>query len=291
MSDYAIRTQTRMDLHVFLAVLVAVFMHAGWNAVVKGGNNPFVTITHVNLFSGLTALCLLPLVSMPKNDAWVWIAASAALHTIYRFMLVGAYRSGDLAQVYPIMRGAAPMMTAAGTALLISEFISFVGFCAISALCAGVYLMSLKGGRRGQFDRRAVAFALASAASTCGYSLADGIGARVNGSGASYAQWMFVMNALVWQLVAVAVRGPVVYSTLPTSWALAAAGGVMSMLSYFIAIWGMTQAPIALVAALRETSVLFGAVIATVILKEPLTRWRLTASLLVVCGVALLRIA
>lgn len=280
-----------MDLQVFLAVLCAAAMHAGWNAVVKGGGDPLVSITHVNLFSGLSALCLLPLVAYPKPEAWIWIAASAALHAVYRFMLVGAYRSGDMAQVYPIMRGAAPMMTAAGTALFIAEVISGTGFLAISALCAGVFLMSMKGGRLGSFNRRAVAFALASAVSTCGYSLADGIGARVNGSGPGYALWMFVINALAFQAIVIAMRGPAVYAPLRSNWALAAGGGVMSMGAYFIAIWGMTQAPIALVAALRETSVLFGALIATFILKELLTSWRVAASLLVVAGVVLLRLA
>lgn len=280
-----------MDWHVFLAVLLAAAMHAGWNAVVKGGGDPLISITHVNLFSGLSALSLLPLVSLPKPEAWIWIAASAALHTVYRFMLAGAYRSGDMAQVYPIMRGAAPMMTAAGTALLISEVISVTGFVAISALSAGVFLMSMKGSRLGTFNRRAVAFALASAISTCGYSLADGIGARVNGSGPGYALWMFVANALVFQLIVVTARGPAVYASLRSNWAPAVGGGLMSMLAYFIAIWGMTQAPIALVAALRETSVLFGALIATFILKEPLTPWRIAASLLVVAGVILLRLA
>lgn len=280
-----------MDLHVFLTVLLAAAMHAGWNAVVKGGGDPLVAITHLNVFSGLSAFLLLPLVPYPKPDAWIWIAASAALHTVYRFMLAGAYRSGDMAQVYPIMRGAAPMMTAAGTALLIAEVISLTGVLAISALSAGVFLMSMKGSRIGTFNRTAVAFAIASAVSTCGYSLADGIGARVNGSGPGYALWMFVMNALVWQTAMLAIRGPAVYATLPANWKLAAGGGIMSMLAYFIAIWGMTQAPIALVAALRETSVLFGALIATFILKEPLTGWRILASLLVVAGVVLLRVA
>jgi drug/metabolite transporter (DMT)-like permease len=280
-----------MGLDVFLLVLAAAAMHAGWNAVVKGGADPFVSVTHVSLFSGLTALCLLPLVSIPVAAAWPWLILSAALHTVYRFMLIGAYRTGDMAQVYPIMRGAAPMMTAIGTALLIGEVISVTGFLAVGALSCGVFLMSLKGGRVGAFQGRAVAFALASATATCGYSLADGYGARLNGSGPSYAMWMFVGNAVTMQSIALAMRGRAVYADLPKTWALSAGGGIMSMTAYFIVIWAMTKAPIALVAALRETSVLFGAVIALVILREPLTGWRVLASLLVVVGVVLLRVA
>jgi drug/metabolite transporter (DMT)-like permease len=280
-----------MGLDVFLAVLAAAAMHAGWNAVVKGGADPFETVTHVSLFSGATAVFLLPFVPVPASGVWVWLALSAIIHTVYRFMLVGAYRTGDMAQVYPIMRGAAPMMTAIGTALLIGEVISITGFVAVGLLSAGVFLMSIKGGRVGSFQGRAVGFALASALSTCAYTLVDGFGARANGSGPGFALWMFVGNALVMQSIALAMRGPAVYAGLRTNWALSFGGGVMSMSAYFIVIWGMTKAPIALVAALRETSVLFGAVIALLVLKEPMTGWRLIASLMVLSGVALLRIA
>ena len=280
-----------MEMHVFVVVLAAAAMHAGWNAVVKGGADPFVSVTHVTLFSGSVALLFLPLVALPKDGVWLWIVASAALHTVYRFMLIGAYRSGDMAQVYPIMRGAAPMMTALGTALLIDEVISPAGFAAVTTLSAGVFLMSVKGGGVAGFQRRAVGFALLSAASTCGYTLVDGIGARLNGSGPGYALWMFVVNAASMQVIALAMRGRAVYATFAQTWKLAAGGGLMSMSAYFIVIWAMTKAPIALVAALRETSVLFAAVIATVVLKEPLTGWRLLACALVVGGVLLLRAA
>ena len=280
-----------MEVGVFLAVLAAALMHAGWNAVVKSGADPFLSTTYVSLFSGTSALLLLPLVAFPRAEAWIWIIASAVIHTIYRFMLIGAYRTGDMAQVYPIMRGAAPLMTAIATALLISEVISPTGFAAVAALSAGVFLMSLKGGRLGSFDKRAVAFALGSAVCTCGYSVVDGIGARANGSGPGYALWMFVVNALAMQATALLMRGPSVYASLPGIWRLSAGGGMMSMGAYFIVIWGMTKAPIALVASLRESSVLFGAVIAALILKEPVTAWRLAASGLVVAGVVLLKLA
>lgn len=280
-----------MDSTVFCAVLLAAAMHAGWNAVVKGGGDPFATVTHVSLFSGLIALCGLPLVDLPKPGVWLWLAASATAHTVYRFMLIGAYRAGDMAQVYPIMRGAAPMMTAIGTALLIGEVISPTGFAAVAALSAGVFLMSVRGGRLQAFDRRPVMFALASAVATCSYSLIDGIGARLNGSGPGFALWMFVFNMVTMQACALLWRGSEVYATLPRTWRISLGGGAMSMAAYFIAIWAMTKAPIALVAALRETSVLFGAIIAIVVLKEPWTIWRGIASLLVIVGVALLRMA
>jgi drug/metabolite transporter (DMT)-like permease len=280
-----------MELHVFLAVLGAAMMHAGWNAVVKGGADPFTSVTQVSLFSGAIALCLLPIVNAPATEAWPWLAASAGLHTLYRFMLIGAYRAGDMAQVYPIMRGAAPLMTMLATALLIGERASAVGMAAVAALSLGVFLMSLRGGRVGRFEGRAVAMALLSAASTCGYTLTDGIGARVNGSGPAYALWMFVLNAATMQSIAFTMRGWKAYDGLQTLWPMMAGGGAMSMSAYFIVIWAMTQAPIALVAALRETSVLFGSLIAMVFLKEAMTSWRALASAFVLLGMALLKLA
>ena len=214
-----------MELHVFLAVLAAAMMHAGWNAVVKGGTDPFTAVTQVSLFSGGIALCLLPFVSVPAAEVWPWLAASAAIHTLYRFMLIGAYRAGDMTQVYPIMRGAAPLMTAVATALLIGERVSAVGFAAIIALSIGVFLMSLRGGRVGEFEKRAVVMALLSAASTCGYTLTDGLGARVNGSGPGYALWMFVLNAATMQSIAIAMRGRKAYDGLRTHWPVMAGGG------------------------------------------------------------------
>jgi drug/metabolite transporter (DMT)-like permease len=278
-----------MELHVFLAVLGAAMMHAGWNAVVKGGTDPFRSVTQLSLFSGTIALCFLPFVALPAAKVWPWLAASAAIHTLYRFMLIGAYRAGDMAQVYPIMRGAAPLMTALATALLIGEQVSLVGFAAIAALSLGVFLMSLRGGQVRGFEGRAVAMALLSAVCTCGYTLADGIGARVNGSGPGYALWMFVLNAATMQLIALAAQGWKAYDGLAVHWPVMASGGAMSMSAYFIVIWAMTQAPIALVAALRETSVLFGSLIAMVVLKEVMTGWRVLASGFVVAGMLLLR--
>lgn len=280
-----------MDLGVFLAVLGAALLHAGWNAVAKAGSDPFETVTHLSLVSGGTALLLLPLVDVPVAAAWPWLVLSALIHTAYRLFLIEAYRTGDLVHVYPIARGAAPLMTAIATLILIGESIGPIGFAAVLALCLGVFLMSVRGGRLAGFEPRAVGFALGSALATAGYSLADGIGARVNGSGPGYALWMFVGNMLAMQALALGLKGPRVYGSLRATWPTALGGGLMSMSAYFIVIWAMTKAPIALVAALRETSVLFAGLISMVLLKEPLTIWRAAAALIIVAGVVLLRLA
>ncbi len=266
-------------------------MHAGWNSVVKAGHDPLVTTTHLTLFSGAIALCCLPLVAVPQGGVWWWIALSVIVHVVYRLMVIGAYRHGDLAQVYPIMRGTAPMLTAVGSMLLIDETLSATGFLAVSTLCLGVFLISLRGGRIGNLNRSGVSFALLAAICTCAYTLADGIGARENGSGPGYALWLAVCNSIASQIAGVVLGGWSIYGSLRKTALTSFVGGAMMMGSYFVAIWAMTKAPIALVAALRESSVLFGAIIAATILKEALTPWRIAASLLILSGVILLRLA
>lgn len=280
-----------MSVEVFFAILAAAAMHAGWNATIKTGNDPLVTATHLTLFSGAIAFCCLPLVAVPKQEAWLWLALSVAIHVVYRLMVVNAYRTGDMAQVYPIMRGAAPMMTAVASIALVGEKISATGFIGVAVLSLGVLLISAKGGRVGHVNRIAIAYALVSATCTCAYSLADGIGARVNGSGPSYALWLAVGNSLASQATGVALRGWRVYDGLRAGALKSFGGGLMMMSSYFIAIWAMTKAPIALVAALREASVLFGAIIAMTMLKEHVSGWRIAASAMILAGVMLLRIA
>ena len=280
-----------MDPFVFGVVLLAAAFHASWNALIKFRLDPFLAIVLIAAAAGIVSLPALAFVPVPPLAAWPWLIMSVITHCGYYLGLSAAYRSGDMGQVYPIARGAAPLITAIGTLLLIGESIGTAGFLGVGALSFGVFLMSIRGGRLATFDRRAVGFALGSAVATASYSLVDGIGARVNGSGPSFALWMFVGNMLVMQAFALAVKGPAIYRTLPATWPTVLAGGLMSMLAYFIVIWAMTQAPIALVAALRETSVLFAGLISLLILKEPFTRWRGAAAIIIVAGVALLRLA
>lgn len=280
-----------MDPFVFLAVMAAAALHASWNALIKGGQDPYLSMTYMATRSGTLALLLLPFVQMPVPQAWVWLAASAALHTAYRYFLIEAYKAGDLVQVYPIARGAAPLMTAASTALLIGETLSPFGYAGIGALVVGVFLMSLRGGRLGHLEPRAVGYALMTSLTITAYTFVDGVGARINGSPQSFWAWMTCFNGLTMVATAMLWRGPAVLSGFRKAWVPAVGGSVMSMAAYGIAIWAMTKAPIALVAALRETSVLFAALISVLILKEPMTRWRTLAAAGIVGGIVLLRLA
>ncbi|MGD9922810.1 MAG: EamA family transporter, partial [Pseudorhodoplanes sp.] len=224
--------------------------------------------------------------------AWPWVIASVVIHLFYFIGLSEAYRTGDLGQVYPLARGTAPLMTAAMTAVMLGERIGAAGWSGIVILAAGVLLLSLRGGRLLEPpDRRAVSFALFTALTICLYSVVDGLGARIAGNPHPYTLAMFVGNALVMIVYFLIRRGPSVIAPSLRAWPVGLVGGSLQLLSYGIVIWAMTLAPIALVAALRETSVLFGALIAVLFLKEPLRPARIIAALMIVSGLVLIRLS
>jgi drug/metabolite transporter (DMT)-like permease len=279
-----------MENFVFLAVLFAAFCHAGWNALIKVGLDPLSTTTLISLGSGVMALLFLPFVGWPAVAAWPWIAASVLIHLFYFGALIEAYRTGDLGQVYPIARGAAPLMTATTTTLFVGEKLGLIGWGGIVALVMGVFLVSAHGGRDlAKIDRHAVGFALLTALTICAYSVVDGIGGRLAGNPHAYSAWLFVGIAIVMLPYAQWRDGRDVIPAMQTYWRRGMIGGALQLGSYGIAIWAMTLAPIAIVATLRETSVLFGAVIAVIALKEPLRATRIVAALLILCGLVLIR--
>jgi drug/metabolite transporter (DMT)-like permease len=276
---------------VFLAVLFAALCHAGWNALIKVGLDPLSSTTLISIGSGVVAIAFLPLVGLPAWAAWPWLAASVVIHLFYFAALIESYRTGDLGQVYPIARGSAPLMTAAATTFIVGEKLSLVGWGGIVALVAGVFLLSARGGRElTRIDRRAVGFALMTALTICTYSVVDGIGARLAVNPNAYALWLFVGIAFVMVPYALIRGGRDVIPAMRHYWRRGFAGGALQVVSYGTVLWAMTLAPIAIVATLRETSVLFGAFIAVVVLKEPLRAVRIAAALLIVCGLMLIRL-
>ncbi|HEY4980352.1 MAG TPA: EamA family transporter [Pseudolabrys sp.] len=280
-----------MENVVFLSVLFAAACHAGWNALIKIGLDPLSTTTLISIGSGVVALALVPLTGVPAWAAWPWLIASVIIHLVYFASLIESYRTGDLGQVYPIARGSAPLMTAAATTAFVGEHLSPIGWGGIVALVAGVFLLSARGGRElSRIDRRAVGFALFTALTICTYSVVDGIGARLSANPNAYSLWLFIGIALVMLPYALYRDGRDVIPAMQRYWRRGFVGGALQLLSYGIAIWAMTVAPIAIVATLRETSVLFGAAIAVVVLKEPLRAVRIAAALLIVCGLVLIRL-
>ncbi|MBZ6078043.1 EamA family transporter [Microvirga puerhi] len=278
-----------MDPLVFAAVLAAAAMHAGWNASLKLKLDPLLAMTRITTMAGVIAIPALAWFGMPRLESWPWLAGSIVLHLGYYVALTEAYRHADMSQVYPIARGGAPLMTTAGSLLLLSEPITPRGMAGIALLASGVVLMSFAGRER-NLDLRAVVLALVTAVIICGYTLVDGIGARVAGDPHAYAAALFVVDGFPLLVYVLWCHG-----SRQVGWTFAKPltafiGGGMSLASYWIAIWAMTVAPIALVAALRESSVLFAALIAFTILKEPLHSRRVFAAAFICIGLALIRI-
>jgi drug/metabolite transporter (DMT)-like permease len=280
-----------VDPFVFGIVLFGAACHAGWNALIKFGLEPFTTTSLIAIASMLVALPLVPFVGFPIAAAWPWLITSAILHLGYYIGLTEAYRTGDMSQVYPIARGSAPLMTATASATLLGEILSWRGWLGIAVLASGIFLISFRGSRDlAKIDKRAIGFALFTAVTICGYSIVDGTGARAAGNAHSYTVWLFILDGVMMAVFAPLRRGTGVFVDMARYWKSGLAGGALSLAAYWIAIWAMTVAPIAIIAALRETSVLFGAAIAVVLLGEPLRTTRVIAAVMIVTGLTLIRL-
>ncbi|HEX8222445.1 MAG TPA: EamA family transporter [Allosphingosinicella sp.] len=275
-----------MSLAVFLAVLFAAALHAGWNALVKTGLDRFSSILFLGLVQGAIALVLLPFFGLPPRAAWPWVLAGSALHSGYKLALIRAYGHGDLSQIYPLSRGTAPLIVAVAGALFLGEAMDLARTAAVVAIAAGIMLMAGRGG----LTRAGLCWALVTAGFTAAYTLADGVGARVAGSASAFILTMIFLDGLIMLGFGLARRGRAGIAAMLPAWRPGLAAGAMSLGSYWIAVWAFTQAPLAAVAALRETSVLFAMLIAAFLLKERPAPRRWVAAALIVSGVVMMRV-
>lgn len=281
-----------MDLFVFLSVLVAAACHAGWNTMLKMRLEPVATTSLVAFASGLVALPFVFYTGLPEPASWPYVIASVAIHIGYYLALANAYRFGDLTQVYPIARGSAPLMTAIVASVWLDERLGPYGWAGIVVLAGGILLLAFRGRRAlDRIDtRRGVGFALLTSMTITVYTIVDGTGARLAGSANAYTAWLFLLSGAAMAVYGLVHVGPRLVGDFRTTWPLAMAGAALSTAAYAIAIWAMTVAPIALVAALRETSVLFGALFGALLLREPLLPARIAAAFLVLAGALLVRL-
>lgn len=273
-------------------VLLAALLHAGWNSLLKGGSDRLVGITMLNVWCAVAGLMVLPFTGGVPMAAWPYLAASLVLHLGYQLFLVRAYRYGDLSQVYPIARGTAPPLVAMVGVATGADHLDGTAIAAIALIGGGIGALAYRPGKRMAGGGTAILLALATSLFIAGYTLVDGLGARISGDALAYTVWLFILNTPPILAVAWARRGGTeLWAQMRRHWLRDLIGGIAALTGYAIAIWAMTQAPIALVAALRETSVIFALLIARIWLKEPVGRWRLMAVLLVLSGIALLRLA
>ncbi len=278
-----------LTLGVTLAVLGAGLLHAGWNALIKsaGGGDPLLDTATIVAGSTVCSLVALPFVPLPFGPSWPFALASVVIHFGYYLTLAQAYRTGDLSFAYPLMRGTAPLLVTLLGVVFLRELPTAQVSLGILLISAGI--VSIAFVQRHRHPRAAVYWALANAAIIAVYTLVDGAGARASGNALSYVLWLTFIEGIVFLAWVRGRHGARAVSYIGAQWRRGMLGGFCSVAAYGIVLWAMTRAPIAAVAALRETSVLFAALIGTVLLKEGFGFARLAGAASVVAGVAALK--
>lgn len=282
---------------IVLAILCGAALHAAWNALIKSGNDKALDTALVHALGAIIALPFMLWLGPPPAGAWPYIAASLFIHIGYYTALVGAYQHGELGLTYPIMRGFAPLLVALGSGIFIGEAPTPVAWLGIGGITLGVALVGLAHPGEALHHRKALMYAFANAGIIALYTIVDGRGVRAtvvgDQSALQYVMTLFVLDGItyptmVWLRRSAEGRREIL-SYARQRWPVAALGGSASIGSYAIALWAMTRAPVASVAALRETSVLFAAVIGTVLLKERFGVQRAAGTAVIVGGVMALR--
>ena len=278
-----------MTIGIFCAVLAAAFLHASWNALIKTGTSKQSAMLILAICQAGIGAVIALWRGWPVAAAWPWLLGSGVIHMFYQLFLSYAYQHGDLSRVYPIARGAAPMIVLAISALVLSDIISSQEFAGILVLGAGILLMA-HGVFSGGEERRLLPFALGSAVATAGYSITDGMGARAAGDPVLYVGWLMVVAGVFYVPAALGLNGPHLLRATPRAWGMGLLAAALSLMAYAIAVWAMTKAPIAVVAAVRETSILFAVLIGWLVFGERMTRSKALAAVIIVAGVVLTRL-
>ena len=279
-----------MSGFVLAVVLCGALLHATWNALIRSGTDSFLSTVLVAAGAALLSAAALPFVAQPAPASWPFIGASAATQLLYYILLAETYRAGDMSHSYPLMRGSAPLLVALASAGVLHQPLRLGQWLAIACISGGILTMWAGTRRQGAPARRTTTLALATACSIAAFTLIDGAGVRRAGAPAAYTMWIFLLTGaayLAWcrhrrrgQLLAYARRHA----------RIGVVGGAGTLGSYGLALWAMTQAPVATVAALRETSILFATAIAALVLHERISAQRYLAVALVGCGALAIRL-
>lgn len=280
-----------MSTTVTLLVLMAALFHALWNAFVKKGHDPLVTIAGVALSCGFFSALFLPFVGWPESHLWPWILTSIVIHTVYMIMLSQAYRYGDFSIAYPVARGAAPAMVVVFSLVFLNEEFEKSQLIAIGGILFGIFLFVFKKVGALVSDKKSLFYALITACLIATYTLIDGVGARQANNSINYIAWtLFLQTFPIFSYMLYQKGEAGAVSLLSTPWRIIG-GGLMAFSGYAIVLWAMTQAPIALVATLRETSIIIAALIGMFWMKEQGGWRRIIAAIVIFLSVVYLKVA
>ncbi|MCY1126966.1 EamA family transporter [Frigidibacter sp. RF13] len=278
-----------MSLFILSAVLGAAFLHALWNGLVRGGASRVHVMMVLSAVQGGIGLVLGFFSPFPGAEVWPWLAASALVHTAYKTFLTFAYEHGDLSRVYPLARGTAPLIVLVVGAAFGTDHLAVSEALGIAVLGAGIFLLATGVFTSGE-SVRLLPYAMGAALATASYTLIDGQGARIGGNAAAYVAWMFAADGVLFALVMSVLRGRGAWPARAGVWGAGSVAAVASYASYAIVVWAMTEAPIALVAAIRETSIVFGVVIGWLVFRERMTWVKGASALMIAAGVAITRL-
>jgi phosphonate utilization associated putative membrane protein len=273
---------------VVAAVLFGALLHAGWNALVKSSQDKALDTALIHLLGSVVAIPLVLVLGWPPAAAWPWLLTSMAIHVAYYSALTAAYEHGDLGLTYPLMRGSAPLLVAVSATFTLGETLSPMAWAGVLGISAGVLTLGLSP--HAFAAPKAVRFALVNAVIIALYTVVDALGVRSSSDAAQYVATLFLLDGWPFALLVFLRRRDTALAYAKQRWPLALGGAIASLGSYGIALWAMTRAPVAMVAALRETSVLFAVLMGAWFLKERFNRRRLTGTLIILAGVMALRL-
>lgn len=275
-------------LSVIGLVLLTACCHAIWNAYVKVSEDRLAGLVSINLVGAVSGLLIIPFVPVPDAENWMLIGLSVPVHIFYKLLLARAYRHGDLTQIYPVVRGVAPLAVWAIALLMLSERLSPEELGGMAAICSGIVLLAVERGHPARLPLKPLGLAVLAGFTIAIYTVIDGTGARHGATPFSFMAWLFFLDGTLFAAVAHYRRGPTLWTTVRLGWQAGLASGLVAVGSYGVFVWALSRGAMGTIAALRETSVLFAALIGVVFLDERVGILRMAAAALVVSGIVLI---
>jgi drug/metabolite transporter (DMT)-like permease len=275
---------------VTAAVLLSAFAHAGWNAIAAGIKDKVVAFTVLGIGSLVIVVPLVAWAPVPAEASRPFLLASAVIHVAYNLLLMQSYRLGDFSQVYPLARGISPLVVTVAAAVFVGERLAPLQLAGVVVVSAGLASLVVVGRRPGRHDRAAVAAAVGTGLAIATYTVVDGVGVRTAGDAFGYIVWLNILNSAAIPVGAFCVRGRELLLQARPYWAYGLAGGALTLLAYGLVLWAQTRGALAPVAALRESSIIFGALIGAVFFHERFGVPRVVAAVLVTVGIVLLNL-
>jgi drug/metabolite transporter (DMT)-like permease len=279
---------TSLSLAVTFAVLAAAVTHAVWNAIAHGIKDQTLAFALIGVGGIAVGIPLVIVAAMPHADCWPYLLGSVAIHIFYNLLLMQCYRLGEFSQVYPLARGTSPLVVSILAAIFIHEHLGLPQIAGVLVVSAGLAALVLAGRRPG---RAAFAAAVGTGLTIAAYTTVDGVGVRLSGSPVGYIGWLMVLESLCVPMFAVFRRRDVLLKQPKRILLAGLSAGALSVLAYGLVLWAQTRGALAPIAALRETSVIFGAIIGTLVFREPFGRTRIAATVLVATGIVLLNLS